>query len=71
MEEDNDEMKLKEPAVTYTAIAPRKRKVSRSEGTAYYISAAVKALETGFQCPEDLSGDYKKELAEARVRKCR
>ena len=35
----------------------------------YYISSAVKALETDFKCPDDLSSDYKKEIAEARVEK--
>ena len=27
----------------------------------YYISPEVKALEVGFECPQDLSEDYKKE----------
>ena len=35
----------------------------------YYISSSVRALETGFECPEDLSFDYKAELAEARTEK--
>lgn len=35
----------------------------------YYISSAVKALETDFRCPDDLSSDYKKEIAEAIVEK--
>lgn len=26
----------------------------------FYISPEVKALEVGFQCPNDLSDDYKK-----------
>jgi hypothetical protein len=30
----------------------------------YYISPEVKALETGFKCPEDLSDDYKQEMKE-------
>lgn len=30
----------------------------------YYINPKVKALEMGFQCPDDLSLDYKKEQAE-------
>ena len=30
----------------------------------YYISPEVKALETGFKCPEDISWDYKKEVIE-------
>lgn len=30
----------------------------------YYINPKVKALEMGFQCPDDLSLDYKKEWAE-------
>lgn len=29
----------------------------------YYISPKVKALETGFKCPEHLSSDYKQELS--------
>ena len=29
----------------------------------FYISLEVKALEVGFQCPNDLSDDYKKEKA--------
>lgn len=32
--------------------------------TKYYINPKVKALEMGFQCPDDLSLDYKKEWAE-------
>lgn len=41
---------------------------SLSAGNAkdYYISPAVKALETGFKTPEDMSVDYKKEIAESR-----
>ena len=33
----------------------------------YYISSSVRALETDFKCPEDLSFDYKAEIAEART----
>ncbi len=36
----------------------------------YYISPKVKALETGFKCPKDLSLDYKKELSDALMEKC-
>lgn len=35
----------------------------------YYISPKVKALETGFKCPKDLSFDYKKELSDALMEK--
>ena len=35
----------------------------------YYISPKVKALETGFKCPKDLSLDYKKELSDALMDK--
>lgn len=35
----------------------------------YYISPRVKALETGFKCPKDLSLDYKMELSDALVEK--
>jgi hypothetical protein len=31
----------------------------------YYISSAVKDLETGFKCPENISGDYKKEIVDS------
>ena len=34
------------------------------ENGIYRINPKVKALEMGFQCPDDLSLDYKKELAE-------
>ena len=36
-----------------------KEKVSTKEK--YYISPEVKALEVGFECPQDLSDDYRKE----------
>ncbi len=36
-----------------------KEKVSTKEK--YYISPEVKALEVGFNCPQDLSDDYRKE----------
>ena len=35
----------------------------------YKISPRVKALEMGFECPDNLSIDYKKEIREARMRK--
>lgn len=35
----------------------------------YYISSAVRALETDFKCPDDLSYDYKKEIESDRVSK--
>ena len=31
----------------------------------FYISPEVKALEVGFQCPNDLSDDYKNEFHES------
>ena len=35
----------------------------------YYISPKVKALESGFICPKDLSLDYKKELSGSIIEK--
>lgn len=35
----------------------------------YYISPKVKALESGFICPKDLSFDYKKELSDSAIKK--
>lgn len=35
----------------------------------FYISPEVKALEVGFQCPNDLSDDYKKEKADVLTEK--
>lgn len=35
----------------------------------YYISPKVKALEVNFKCPEDLSSNYKEELAGALTEK--
>ena len=35
----------------------------------YYISPKVKALESGFKCPKDLSLDYKKELSDSAIKK--
>lgn len=35
----------------------------------YYISPKVKALETGYKCPKDLSLDYKKELSDVLIKK--
>lgn len=43
-----------------------KRDTSKKE---YYISSAVRALETGFKCPDDLSYDYKKEIDSDRASK--
>lgn len=40
-----------------------------SQASKYYISPKVKALETGFRCPEDLSVDYKEELSGALAEK--
>ena len=35
----------------------------------YYISSAIRALETGFKCPDDLSYDYKKEIESDKASK--
>ena len=35
----------------------------------YKISPLIKAMETGFRMPEDISDDYKKEIAEMREKK--
>ena len=35
----------------------------------YYISPDVKALEVGFECPQDLSQDYKKEYHDSLINK--
>lgn len=41
---------------------PKKEEPTKEPAaTAYYISPEVKALETGFKCPKDLSSDYKEE----------
>lgn len=40
-----------------------------SQASKYYISPKVKALETGFRCPKDLSVDYKEELSDALAEK--
>lgn len=37
--------------------------------TEYFISPKVKALETGFKCPEYLSSDYKQELSDILIDK--
>ncbi len=42
---------------------------SREASNKYYISPKVKALETGFKCPKDLSLDYKKELSDGLMDK--
>lgn len=39
------------------------------KNTEYYISPKVKALESGFKCPELLSSNYKQELSDALVDK--
>lgn len=45
-----------------------KRDITKTMGASveYYISPKVKALETGFECPADLSSDYKAELSEGK-----
>ncbi len=35
----------------------------------YYISSAIRALEIGFKCPDDLSYDYKKEIESDKATK--
>ena len=35
----------------------------------FYIAPEVKALEVGFQCPNELSDDYKKEMGEILTEK--
>lgn len=42
---------------------------SRKTTSGYYISPKVKALETGFKCPENLSSDYKEEILDALTEK--
>lgn len=39
------------------------RKATDSE---YYISPRIRSLHTGFVCPDNLSADYKSEIAHAR-----
>lgn len=39
------------------------------EATDYYISPTIKALETGFKCPDNLSEDYKQEWSDAITEK--
>jgi hypothetical protein len=41
------------------------KNVAKTSEQQYYISPAVKALETGFKCPEYLSEDYKKETIDS------
>lgn len=36
---------------------------------AFHISPRIKALETGFSLPSELSDDYKKELSEIREKR--
>lgn len=45
--------------------AERSRKIT----SGYYISPKVKALETGFKCPENISSDYKEEFLDALTEK--
>lgn len=52
---------LVENYMTKLITEDRKDPVSPKQ---YYISPAVKALETGFQAPDGLSYDYKKEIAD-------
>lgn len=39
------------------------------EATDYYISPTIKALETGFKCPDNLSEDYKQEWSDTLTEK--
>lgn len=56
-------MSVTEAVVTglNTFLGKFKAKVSTTKHE-YYISPEVKALETGFKCPPDLSENYKDEL---------
>ena len=45
--------------------AERSRKIT----SGYYISPKVKALETGFKCPENISSDYNEEFLDALTEK--
>lgn len=42
---------------------------SRKITSGYYISPKVKALETGFKCPENISSDYKEEVLDSLTEK--
>lgn len=46
-----------------------KKQATVASNEKYYISPKVKALETGFKCPKDLSSDYKTELSDALIKK--
>ena len=46
-----------------------KANAQNSTAKKYYISPKVKALESGFICPKDLSFDYKKELSDSAIEK--
>lgn len=35
-------------------------------GSQLYVSERIKAMETGFVCPADMSDDYKKEMQARR-----
>ena len=50
-----------------TFLEKFKEKVSTKDR--YYISPEVKALEVGFECPQDLSQDYKNEYHDSLTNK--
>ena len=50
-----------------TFLEKFKEKVSTKDR--YYISPEVKALEVGFECPQDFSQDYKKEYHDSLTNK--
>ena len=43
------------------------KKIAHSDK--YYISPKVKSLETGFECPVDMTESYKEELSRALMNK--
>lgn len=45
------------------------KKHSVDSSSKYKISPLIKAMETGFHLPDDISDDYKKEIGEIRTKK--
>lgn len=41
---------------------------SVAKDTRYRISATIKAMESGYSLPDDLSDDYKKEMGEFKIK---
>lgn len=50
----------------FGSFKPNPRSISKD---GYYISPKVKALETGFVCPTNLSEDYKDEVSDVLINK--